>query len=232
MQKMKRKHVPSIAITDIINCATINIVYVICLVIYIMRKEQWIINEYTTSIDDMAKTQAKRIHLLMTTQFQIAYYSSFAKDPIENNALAQILHDEEEDYDNGNATNGITNKGFNEICALAHRDTNVDGRILGVSRENEKPIWRILLHHYKPIGIEYLVAHKITTLVLNESKLRYFHIIKMAYALLTSCKLVHYFHAHQIEVHTSSTLVELQIYCQEFRKLKGKFDADALTRVG
>lgn len=24
-----------------------------------------------------------------------------AKDPIENNALAQILHDEEEDYDNG-----------------------------------------------------------------------------------------------------------------------------------
>jgi hypothetical protein len=25
-----------------------------------------------------------------------------AKDPIENNALAQILHDEEEDYDNGN----------------------------------------------------------------------------------------------------------------------------------
>lgn len=55
--------------------------------------------------------------------------------------------------------------------------------------------------------VQFLVY--IVSEVLNESKLRYFHIIKMAYALLTSCKLVHYFHAHQIEVHTSSTLVEV-----------------------
>jgi peptidase E len=34
---------------------------------------------------------------------------------------------------------------------------------------------------------------------------------KIAYAfLITSCKLSHYFHAHQIKVHTSSTLKEIQ----------------------
>jgi hypothetical protein len=43
--------------------------------------------------------------------------------------------------------------------------------------------------------------------VLSDSKTWYFHIMKLAYALLiTSCKLSHYFQAHQIEVHTSSML--------------------------
>jgi ribonuclease HI len=43
--------------------------------------------------------------------------------------------------------------------------------------------------------------------VLSDSKTQYFHIMKLAYALLiTSRKLSHYFHVHQIEVHTSSTL--------------------------
>jgi hypothetical protein len=43
--------------------------------------------------------------------------------------------------------------------------------------------------------------------VLSDSKTQYFHIMKLAYALLiTSHKLSHYFQAHQIEVHTSSTL--------------------------
>jgi hypothetical protein len=43
--------------------------------------------------------------------------------------------------------------------------------------------------------------------VLSDSKTQYFHIMKLAYALLiTSHKLSHYFHVHQIEVHTSSTL--------------------------
>jgi hypothetical protein len=46
--------------------------------------------------------------------------------------------------------------------------------------------------------------------VLSDSKTRYFHIIKLAYALLiTSRKLSLYFQAHQIEVHTSSTLREV-----------------------
>jgi hypothetical protein len=46
--------------------------------------------------------------------------------------------------------------------------------------------------------------------VLSDSKTRYFPIMKLAYALLiTSHKLSHYFHAHQIEVHTSSTLGEI-----------------------
>jgi hypothetical protein len=46
--------------------------------------------------------------------------------------------------------------------------------------------------------------------VLSDSKTRYFHIMKLAYALLiTSRKLSHYFQAHQIEVHTSSTLGEI-----------------------
>jgi hypothetical protein len=43
--------------------------------------------------------------------------------------------------------------------------------------------------------------------VLSDSKSQYFHIMKLTYALLiTSCKLPHYFQAHWIEVHTSSTL--------------------------
>jgi hypothetical protein len=43
--------------------------------------------------------------------------------------------------------------------------------------------------------------------VLSDSKSRYFHIIKLAYALLIiACKLSHYFLTQQIEVHTSSTL--------------------------
>jgi hypothetical protein len=46
--------------------------------------------------------------------------------------------------------------------------------------------------------------------VLSDSKARYFHVMKLGYALLiTSCKLCHYFQVHQIEVHTSSTLGEI-----------------------
>jgi hypothetical protein len=46
--------------------------------------------------------------------------------------------------------------------------------------------------------------------VLSDPKTRYLHIMKLAYALLiTSRKLSHYFQAHQIEVHTSSTLGEI-----------------------
>jgi hypothetical protein len=46
--------------------------------------------------------------------------------------------------------------------------------------------------------------------VLSDSKTWYFHIMKLAYMLLiTSCKLSHYFQAHQIGVHTSLTLGEI-----------------------
>jgi hypothetical protein len=46
--------------------------------------------------------------------------------------------------------------------------------------------------------------------VLSNSKTQYFHIMKLAYALLImSHKLSHYFQVHQIEVHTSSTLGEI-----------------------
>jgi hypothetical protein len=46
--------------------------------------------------------------------------------------------------------------------------------------------------------------------VLSDSKTQYFHIMKLAYVLLImSSKLSHYFQAHQIEVHTSSTLDEI-----------------------
>jgi hypothetical protein len=46
--------------------------------------------------------------------------------------------------------------------------------------------------------------------VLSDSKTLYFHIMKLAYALLiTSHKFSHYFQAHQIEVHTSSTPGEI-----------------------
>jgi ABC-type microcin C transport system permease subunit YejB len=45
---------------------------------------------------------------------------------------------------------------------------------------------------------------------LSDSKIQYFHIMKLAYALLiTSHKHSHYFQAHLIEVHTSSTLGEI-----------------------
>jgi hypothetical protein len=46
--------------------------------------------------------------------------------------------------------------------------------------------------------------------VLSDSKTRYFHIMKLAYALLIMTrKLSHYFQVHQIDVHTSSTLSEI-----------------------
>jgi phosphopantothenoylcysteine synthetase/decarboxylase len=46
--------------------------------------------------------------------------------------------------------------------------------------------------------------------VLSDSKTRYFHIMKLTYALLiTYHKLSHYFQAHTIEVHTLSTLGEI-----------------------
>jgi hypothetical protein len=46
--------------------------------------------------------------------------------------------------------------------------------------------------------------------VLSDSKSWYFHIMKLAYAfLITGRKLSHYFQAHRIEVHTSSTLGEI-----------------------
>jgi hypothetical protein len=46
-----------------------------------------------------------------------------------------------------------------------------------------------------------------TSEVLSISKTRYFHIMKLAYALLImSRKLSHYLQVHQIEVHASSTL--------------------------
>jgi hypothetical protein len=46
--------------------------------------------------------------------------------------------------------------------------------------------------------------------VLSDSKSQYFHIMKLTCALLiTARKLSHYFQAHQIEVHTLSTLGEI-----------------------
>jgi hypothetical protein len=46
--------------------------------------------------------------------------------------------------------------------------------------------------------------------VLTDSKTRYFHIMKLAYALLMIAhKLSHYFQVNQIEVHTLSTLGEI-----------------------
>jgi hypothetical protein len=56
--------------------------------------------------------------------------------------------------------------------------------------------------------------------VLSDSKTQYFHIMKLAYALLiTSRKLSHYFQAHQIEVHTSSTLGEILNYREATGKI-------------
>ena len=58
---------------------------------------------------------------------------------------------------------------------------------------------------YKIQHLVYFVSE-----VLNDSKVKYFHIIKLAYALLMSSrKLAHYFQAHKIEVLTSSTLGEV-----------------------
>jgi hypothetical protein len=46
--------------------------------------------------------------------------------------------------------------------------------------------------------------------VVSDSKTQYFHIMKLAYALLiTPCKFSHYFQAHHIEVHTLSMLREI-----------------------
>jgi hypothetical protein len=48
------------------------------------------------------------------------------------------------------------------------------------------------------------------SVVLSDSKARYFHIMKLACPLLiTSHKLLHYFQAHQIKVHTLTTLREV-----------------------
>jgi hypothetical protein len=56
--------------------------------------------------------------------------------------------------------------------------------------------------------IQYLVFF--ISEVLSDSKTRYFHIMKLAYAfLIMSHKLSHYFLLDQIEVHTSSTLGEI-----------------------
>ena len=58
----------------------------------------------------------------------------------------------------------------------------------------------------------YKVQHPIyfVSEVLNDSKVKYFHIMKLAYTLLmTSSNLAHYFLAHKIEVLTSSTLGEV-----------------------
>jgi hypothetical protein len=56
--------------------------------------------------------------------------------------------------------------------------------------------------------IQYLVYF--ISEVLSDSKTQYFHIMKLAYALLiTFRKLSHYFQAHQIYIQTSSTLGEI-----------------------
>jgi hypothetical protein len=56
--------------------------------------------------------------------------------------------------------------------------------------------------------------------VLSNSKTWYFHIMKMAYTLLiTSHKLSHYFQAHQIEVHTLSTLGDILKNREATRKI-------------
>jgi hypothetical protein len=57
-------------------------------------------------------------------------------------------------------------------------------------------------------NIQYLVYFN--SEMLNDSKTRYFHIMKLGYALLiTSRKLSHYFKLHQIEVHIPWTLNEI-----------------------
>jgi hypothetical protein len=98
----------------------------------------------------------------------------------------------------------------------------------GLSRHKRpSKTWRSIwqpTHYGSPEPYEYLQHYISTTSnvvstaivvyfvskVLSDSKTRYFHIIKPFYALLIkSRKLSHYFQAHQIEVHTSSTLGEI-----------------------
>jgi hypothetical protein len=56
--------------------------------------------------------------------------------------------------------------------------------------------------------IQYLVYF--ISEVLSDSKTQYFHIMKLAYTtLIMSHNLSHYFEAHEIEVHTSTTLREI-----------------------
>jgi hypothetical protein len=56
--------------------------------------------------------------------------------------------------------------------------------------------------------------------VLSNSKTWYFHIMKLAYALLiTSHMLSHYFQSHRIEIHTSSTLGEILNNREATRKI-------------
>ena len=61
-------------------------------------------------------------------------------------------------------------------------------------------------------GNIYKIQHPVyfVNKVLNDSKVEYFHIMKLAYALLmTSHKLPHYIQADKIEILTSSTLGEV-----------------------
>jgi hypothetical protein len=87
----------------------------------------------------------------------------------------------------------------NEVLQLYISATNnIISTTIVVERE-ESGITRKVQHPF------YFISE-----VLSESKTRYFHIVKLAYALLvTSRKLKHYFQAHKIEVHTSSTLGEV-----------------------
>jgi hypothetical protein len=56
--------------------------------------------------------------------------------------------------------------------------------------------------------------------VLSDSRTQYFHIMKVTHALLiTARKLSHYFQAHQIEVHTSSTLGKILINREATEKI-------------
>jgi hypothetical protein len=56
--------------------------------------------------------------------------------------------------------------------------------------------------------------------VLSDSKIWYFHIMELTYALLiTSHKLSHYFQVHEIEVHTSSTLGKILNNREEIWKI-------------
>jgi hypothetical protein len=60
----------------------------------------------------------------------------------------------------------------------------------------------------------------IIRVVLSDSKTQYFHIMKLAYAFLsTSHKLSHYFQVHQIKVHMSSTLGEILNNREATRKI-------------
>jgi hypothetical protein len=65
---------------------------------------------------------------------------------------------------------------------------------------------------WRELGTNCIIEYSVYFIskVLGDSKTQYFHIIKLAHALLiTSYKLSHYFQAHQIEVHTSSMLGDI-----------------------